>query len=70
MQEAPKKHRMGGMQGAAGARPQELSWLMRTSYMTSGDSGRAKSSQQAAQAAEVDGGAETLDVQLDAIEVC
>ena len=68
-QEAPKRQRKGVMQGAAGAQPQELSWLMRTSYISS-DTARAKSTQQAARAAEADGEAETLDAQLDAIEVC
>ena len=67
-QEAPKKTGKGAMPGAAGAQPQELSWLMRTSYISSSDA-RAKPQLQSPQAADADGEAETLESQLDAIEV-
>ena len=67
-QEAPKKLGKGAAPGAAGAHFQELSWLMRTSYISSADA-RAKPQSQIAQEAGDDGELESLDAQLDAIEV-
>ena len=46
------------MQGAAGAQPQELSWMMHTSYIGGSDTTRGRASQQAAQVI----AAHTLDI--------
>ena len=68
MQEAPKKLGKGAAPRAAGTQPQELSWLMRTSYISSADA-RAKPQARAEEDADADGELETLDSQMDAIEV-
>ena len=66
-QEAPKKLAGKTMAAGAGAPHQELSWLMRTSYISSGSQQVRKLDAAKPVEEAVD---ESLDAQMDAIEVC